>query len=608
MKEKLLTWILIMGSLGGGLLAASPDAAAADGSALANVKPFPRGLDSYADQNLTGITEILRQRISESPFNLVASLIFFGAIIHTFLASKFNHMAHVWESRHQELIKQKKVPRNSVHHGAELFHFLGEIEVVFGLWAIVSMIAVVIFHDWGTAVNYLSHQVNFTEPLFVVTIMILASTRPVLKFSELVVRRIADLLGGTLTAWWLTILTLGPLLGSFITEPGAMTICAMLLANKLYVLQPTEKLKYATLGLLFVNISVGGTLTHFAAPPVLMVAGPWNWDIAHMLVNFGWKVTIGIVIANSVYYFFFRNEMARLQEKFVLRSLKEEIQRKFITRQRLEMEFEKISPEVNQELGFFESFRARSDELIDRIKQRLEPQYLKDVQAEGYDASQAKEAFDQRFEEIKRNKMRTLLPGLLREHDRPRIVDREWDKRDDPVPAWVTFVHAVFMLWTIVNAHHPVLFISGLLFFLGFAQVTSPYQNHIHLKTPMLVGFFLAGLVTHGGLQGWWIQPVLSSMSEVPLMLGSAVLTAFNDNAAITFLATLVPGFTDSLKYAVVAGAVAGGGLTVIANAPNPAGQSILKDYFENGISPLGLLKAALPPTLIMLALLLLFR
>jgi Na+/H+ antiporter NhaD/arsenite permease-like protein len=82
-------------------------------------------------------------------------------------------------------------------------------------------------------------------------------------------------------------------------------------------------------------------------------------------------------------------------------------------------------------------------------------------------------------------------------------------------------------------------------------------------------------------------------------MLGATILTAFNDNAAITFLSTLVPGFTDSLKYAVVAGAVAGGGLTVIANAPNPAGQSILKKYFENGVSPAGLLKAAIVPTAI---------
>jgi len=121
----------------------------------------------------------------------------------------------------------------------------------------------------------------------------------------------------------------------------------------------------------------------------------------------------------------------------------------------------------------------------------------------------------------------------------------------------------------------------------------------ILLGVVLLVGFFLAGLVIHGGVQGWWIAPVLGSLSEVPLMLGATILTAFNDNAAITYLSTLVPGFTDSLKYAVVVGAVTGGGLTIIANAPNPAGQSILKRHFDDAISPLGLLTAVLMPTMI---------
>ncbi|MEX2045005.1 MAG: putative Na+/H+ antiporter, partial [Opitutus sp.] len=120
------------------------------------------------------------------------------------------------------------------------------------------------------------------------------------------------------------------------------------------------------------------------------------------------------------------------------------------------------------------------------------------------------------------------------------------------------------------------------------------------LKPPLLVGFFLAGLVIHGGLQGWWIEPVLSRLTEVPLFIGAAILTAFNDNAAITYLATLVPGFTEPLKYAVVAGAVTGGGLTVIANAPNPAGQNILQRFFPDGVSPLGLLAGALFPTVVM--------
>jgi Na+/H+ antiporter NhaD/arsenite permease-like protein len=137
------------------------------------------------------------------------------------------------------------------------------------------------------------------------------------------------------------------------------------------------------------------------------------------------------------------------------------------------------------------------------------------------------------------------------------------------------------------------------LFFLAFVEVTAEHQSELQLRSPILVGFFLAGLVIHGGLQQWWIAPLLSRLGEVPLMLGAIGLTSFNDNAAITYLSTLVPKLADSMKFAVVAGAVTGGGLTVIANAPNPAGQSILRQFFPDGISPLGLLLGALPPTIV---------
>ena len=125
------------------------------------------------------------------------------------------------------------------------------------------------------------------------------------------------------------------------------------------------------------------------------------------------------------------------------------------------------------------------------------------------------------------------------------------------------------------NAHYPQLFIPGMLFFLGFATVTESFQNRVNLKPALLVGFFLGGLVFHGGVQGWWIAPILGNLAEISLMVDATILTAFNDNAAITFLVTLVPGFTETLKYAIVAGAVTGGDLTIIANAPNPAAVSI---------------------------------
>jgi hypothetical protein len=106
----------------------------------------------------------------------------------------------------------------------------------------------------------------------------------------------------------------------------------------------------------------------------------------------------------------------------------------------------------------------------------------------------------------------------------------------------------LFIGWTVMNSHYPALFLGGFLFFLGFAKATAPYQAPIDLRAPLLVGFFLGGLVIHGGVQGWWIAPVLSSLSEVPLFFGSTLLTAFNDNALITYLATLVPNLDERLK------------------------------------------------------------
>jgi len=562
---------------------------------------FPPSLESYNDADAPSIMAILKNRVRQVPFNLIATLIFLCAIIHTFLTSKFLAIGHKWEHDHEKKKKQGLVDKHSVHQGAELFHFLGEVEAVFGIWAIALAGSIFFFYDWKTLVGYISHRVNFTEPLFVVVIMTLASTRPILKLSETIMWKIANLLGGSLTAWWFTILTLGPLLGSLITEPAAMTISALLLAHKLYDLAPSEKFKYATIGLLFVNISVGGTMTHFAAPPVLMVAGPWNWGMGHMVLNFGWKALVGILISNGIYFLIFRTEFQQLQEEFALRSLKDRIKQKFLSHRALETEFDKIVIAVNEEMNLIDNFDQQIGELIEntkrRLRERIDDQHLETIRQEGFDPELIKEAFDQRFEEIKLLQMRRALPALLPEDKRSEFRDPQWDERDDPVPTWIIIVHVLFMGWTIFNAHHPELFIPGLLFFLGFAQVTSPFQNRINLKPALLVGFFLGGLVIHGGVQGWWIAPVLGNLQEIPLMMVSTVLTAFNDNAAITYLSTLVPGFTDSLKYAVVAGAVAGGGLTVIANAPNPAGQAILKKYFENGVSPMGILAGALLPT-----------
>jgi hypothetical protein len=467
---------------------------------------FPTPLAAYPPPSPAGLFATLGERAAADPFNVVATVIFLLAIVHTFLAPKFAAAAHRAQHAHDARARAAgQAPTPGML--AEVLHFFGEVEVVFGLWAVVLAVAITIEKGWGVATHYLNDTVNYTEPLFVIVIMALAATRPVIGFAEAALRRVASLGRETPAAWWLSILTIGPLMGSFITEPAAMTICALLLCRQFYDLDPSPRLKYATLGLLFVNISIGGTLTHFAAPPVLMVARPWGWDTAFMLDHFGWRSIVAIVCANLTYFLIFRREMRELSARV-------------------------SPPEVEQP---------------------------EEEAAAG----------------------QTRAAALL------------------PVPAWLTVAHLLFMAWTVVNAHYPVLFVGGFLFFLGFARVTAPFQSRIDLKAPLLVGFFLGGLVIHGGLQGWWIAPVLSSLSEEPLFFGATLLTAFNDNALITYLATLVPNLSEPFKAAIVEGAVTGGGLTVIANAPNPAGQALLARFFGGSIQPLGLLLGALIPTLI---------
>jgi hypothetical protein len=457
-------------------------------------------------------------------------------------------MSHARQQAHREKIRLGEAREGSGDLLAGVYHFLGEVEVVFGLWVVPLMLAILLFYDWATVVQYLDHGVDLTEAAFVGVMMVLAATRPILRLGERVMTRIAGLLGGTLAAFWMTVLTVGPLLGSIITEPAAMTISALLLSQKCYELGPSKRLKYATLGLLFVNVSVGGTLTHFAAPPVLMAAGPWGWDSGLMLSQFGWKAMVGILIANTAYFLLFRGELQSLQAAYALRLLKDDIAKHFVSRQLVEEEWAQTSQAADQTQDFTQLIEARAKACGRILRERVEAAVLRKAAADHVDPTLIKEALDQRFEEITLYQKRRFLPLLLSEAERAEFRDPDWDQREDAVPVWITLVHLLFMAWTIINAHHGALFSLGLLFFLGFAQVTAQHQNRINLQTPLLVGFFLAGLVIHGGLQGWWIAPVLGSLSEIPLMLGATLLSAFNDNAAITYLSTLVPGFTDSFE------------------------------------------------------------
>ncbi len=453
---------------------------------------FPHPLPSYAatEAEMT-LGEKLSSRIEAHQFNIAVTLVFLCAIIHTFLAPIFQKMAH----------------HSTTPWKSKLFHILGEIELIFGMWVIPFAVVCLCYYSPADLFAYVARDTSYTEPLFVAVIMIIAASRPVYRLAENMLGCVAKLGNQSPTAWWLSVLTIAPFLGSFITEAAAMTLAAIILSKKVYSLKPKASFAYATLGLLFVNISVGGTLTHFAAPPIVMIAGKWGWGIDYMMINFGWKAMLGIGLANALYYMLFRKYLAELNA-LALNHAKEEL------------------PEE-------------------------------------------------------------------KEKDAPR-----------PLPLWIYGISIAFLVYTVYYAHYPVFFLSGFAVFLAYTLMTGKHQDKLEFRIPLLVAFFLAGLLILGGVQGWWMQPVLQALAqlgEVPTMAVATILTAFNDNAAVTFLASTVPNLPEAMKYAIVAGAVTGGGLTVIANAPNLAGQSILSKHFPS-INALHLALWALLPTVIMFA------
>nr|CBA28817.1 hypothetical protein Csp_A09030 [Curvibacter putative symbiont of Hydra magnipapillata] len=408
-----------------------------------------------------------------STVQIVGAVIFGLAVIHTFSTKFFEHLAHTRPNH------------------AGLWHLLGEVEVVFGFWAMVLMFAMLGLVGTKEASQYLDSR-NFTEPLFVFAIVVIAGSRAVLHMAKKGVSAVASIVplkGGM--AFYFVALSFVPLLGSFITEPAAMTLAAMMLKERIFGVGLSNRLKYATLGVLFVNVSIGGTLTSFAAPPVLMVAAKWNWDSWYMLTHFGWKAAIAVFVNALAVTLLFKDQLVQL-------------------------------PKTSS-------------------------------------------------------------------------------ARDFEIPFSVMLVHVLFLAGVVTFAHHPAAFLGLFLFFIGFAQAYPRYQDsRLLLREGLLVAFFLAGLVVLGGQQQWWLEPLLRGMDSSTVYYGATALTAITDNAALTYLGSLVEGLSDEFKYALVAGAVTGGGLTVIANAPNPAGFAILRGNFEDEtIHPVGLFLAALPATIV---------
>lgn len=405
----------------------------------------------------------------------LATVLFALAIIHTFSVPVFARLAN----------------KGGPHAG--LWHLLSEVEAVFGVWAAVLVACIFLLSGPGSAVSYVESS-NFTEPAFVFAIMVVAASRPIIAVVGLMVNALARLLPMRRElSMYFVILAFVPLAGSFITEPAAMTLAALLLRDAYFLRHGQEGFKYMTIGVLFVNVSIGGVLTAYAAPPVLMVAATFGWDSVYMATHFGWRAAVAVIFSAAAATFICR---------------------------------------------------------------------------------------------------RYLLDGT--------IGTASTEEGRAPVPPLFMAIHIAFLVAIVLSAHHLPIFMGLLLLFIGFAHAYSRHQNPLLIREGLMVGFFLAGLVVLGGLQKWWLQDLLGGLSPTVLYWGSAALTAVTDNAALTYLGSLVDGTSDHWRYMLVAGAVTGGGLTVIANAPNPAGFAILKGTFPDGaISPMKLLLAALPPTLV---------
>jgi hypothetical protein len=254
-------------------------------------------------------------------------------------------------------------------------------------------------------------------------------------------------------------------------------------------IQLDNKTAYGLLGLLFVNISVGGALTHFAAPPILIVARTWGWSLSDVFIMLGEAALATVFINALVFSLMFKKEVRG---------------------------FQPIAGEAQK------------------------------------------------------------------------------------IPVWVSAVHAIFLGALVLTSHYPQVFFGIFLAFIGLVSVTKLYQDDLKFKESFLVAFFLAGLIVFGSFQRWWLEPLLVALNDTFLFLGAVGLTAVTDNAALTYLGSQVSGLTDLSKWALVSGALAGGGLSILANAPNPAGYSILSSKLsDSSLNAFRLLKAALLPTLV---------
>lgn len=407
----------------------------------------------------------------------LATGLFFVALVHCFTVTVFARWSH-------------RYPKGSARES--FLHLLSEVEIVFGFWAFLFLAVWCALEGPKPVIEY-QQSLSMTEPLFVFCIMILASTRPLVTLTRQSLLALSNALAKVIRVprvliQFYVLLTLGPILGSFITEPAAITLVALLMYRMMN--RVDEKVLYGSIALLFVNISIGGGLTHFAAPPILIVAGTWGWGLKDVFLNLGEAVLLAVFVNTTLFVLLMRH----------------------------------------------------------RLKQQLI-----ELSADEY-----------------------------------------------PMPIWITFLHVLFLAGLVASAHYEKVFFGLFLIFIGLTTVTKSYQDGLKFKEGLLVAFFLAGLIVFGSFQSWWLEPILKSIGDRTLYFTATVLTGITDNAALTYLGSQVPDLAESSKWALVSGAISGGGLSILANAPNPAGFSILSKKFPNqSMNAFRLFVAALPFTAI---------
>ncbi len=406
----------------------------------------------------------------------LATLFFVVALVHTFLIPV---IARVTSTLQKDSVAYK------------VLHLLSEVELIFAFWALIFLMAW-IFREGTEPISQFMVNLNISEPLFILCIVLMASVKPVLQFVKralvIIAISVAKFFKIPLVICQIAILlTLGPLLGSVITEPAAMTLAGLLLLQMFKDVEIDTKFLYAVLAVLFVNVSIGGALTHFAAPPILMVARIWQWDFLTVFRNLGFACIIAVTVNTAILVVYYKKHILQL---------------------------------------------------------------------------------------------------------------RPLNAEPTAIPPWITIGHVVLIALSVFFLHQPKVLILLLILFVGFVQLTRTFQEKLRWKEASFVALFLTGLLVLGTFQRWWLEPVISDLGEKIIFFAAVALTAVVDNAALTYLGAQVPNLSKAAQWALVSGALAGGGLTILANAPNPIGFALLNPLFPlRTLSSAKLFAAAAIPT-----------